>query len=326
MKNNAKTIIFLSITMIVFGLFNVALADNNEFFIKFSPENPGPNQNVTVNAGSYSFDINRANITWTVNGVRKLNGIGKKDFAFKTGGIGSKTILSVNIVSDSGMPFEKTITFSPADVDILWEAETYVPFLYKGKALPVSSSLIKITAMPYFLSNGKEIPPSQLVYNWKINQKVNLDISGYGKQSFTFVSSKIFQTDTITLTVSDYNKTIVVEKNIQIELGAPKTIFYKENPLEGIKYNKALKNETKLLKNEITLVAEPYFFSKNLLKMLVYDWKMNRNIKIDSEEEKNKVFLQVNQETPLGATTIGVDITNKLNLFQKDDESIRINY
>ncbi len=52
-------------------------------------------------------------------------------------------------------------SFQPADVDILWEAQNYAPAGYKGKALPVSGSQIKITAIPYFPGSSSTSLPKR---------------------------------------------------------------------------------------------------------------------------------------------------------------------
>jgi hypothetical protein len=142
-----------------------------DFSFNVTPKNPDPNTNVNINLMSNSFDINRSDIKWLVNNNTKLKGIGEKDFNFLTGNIGSKTVVAMSVTSPKGDRFLRTINFYPANVDILWEAENYVPVSYKGKALPSQGSLIKVTAIPNFLKGGVKMPSSELFYYWQIDYK-----------------------------------------------------------------------------------------------------------------------------------------------------------
>ncbi len=306
--------------VIVFGLFHQARAVGEDFSVEFSPENPGPNTNVSANIISYSFDVNRSFIAWIVNGQTKLKGTGEKSFSFQTGSMGTQTALSVLITTESGAQLRKDFSFKNADVDILWEALTYTPSWYKGKALPSSESLIKITAVPHFPSS---ISPSKLIYNWNIDFKNKPDISGVGKRSFTLRSADVFNKNKINVTVSNYDKSITAEKNISITIGQPKIIFYEENPLEGTRSNQAMQKDFQMASDTINIRAEPFFFSTTNLKNLLYEWTMN-NQKIATEEFPNILSLIRGEQS--GRSAIGLKISNPINIMQFAENSLNINY
>lgn len=292
-----------------------------DFSFDVNPKNPNPNTNVNINLMSNSFDINRSDIKWVVNNNTKLRGIGEKEFNFLTGDIGSKTTVAILVTSQKGDIFSKTINFSPADIDVLWESESYVPFFYKGKALSSQGSLIKITAIPNFLKGGVKIPYSELFYDWQVNYQKISNASGRGKQSMYFVSSKTGESDIVNVVVSDFNKSIRVEKNINIEPQNPKVVFYKENLLEGELYNQAIDEAS----NDDIIMAEPYFFSNNQTDNLSYEWFFNKNNKIESNTDKNKIKISLDSNSPVLISNIYVKILNKINMFQSADKTFRIN-
>src|SRR5690606_10591875 len=71
---------------------------DNDIAVDFSPAVPGPNQNVKITLSSFATDLNKAAITWSVDGKESLSGTGKTSFSFTTGDIGSKTEIGVIIL------------------------------------------------------------------------------------------------------------------------------------------------------------------------------------------------------------------------------------
>jgi hypothetical protein len=320
MKKDVIKILVAVAVLVVFALFQKTQAIGEDFFVEFSPENPGPNATVSAKANSYSFDINRASITWVVNGQTKLQGTGEKSFSFSTGDIGSITKLSVLITTEKGASFKKDFSFRTADVDILWEALTYTPPWYKGKALPSSESLIKITAVPHFPG---AISPAKLIYNWSVAFENKPDISGLAKRSFLLRSANVFNENKISVIVSNYDKSITAEKNISIKISQPKIIFYEENLLEGARFNQTLQRDFQLNDNTINIRAEPFFFSRRNLERLLYEWTMN-NQKIVPEEFPNILSLARGEQS--GRSSIGLKISNPINILQFAENSLNINF
>lgn len=146
-----KSFVLFACVFVSFALVNAAsVSDLYDWSVEFTPDTPGPNTAVSATIVSYSFDVNRAGIVWILNGQTKLRGTGQKTFSFTTGNLGSQTNVSVLITTDTGVDLQKNFSFKPADVDILWSAQNYVPAAYKGKSMPVSGSMIKVTAIPHF--------------------------------------------------------------------------------------------------------------------------------------------------------------------------------
>lgn len=310
---------FIVIIMVIIAIM-VAKSVNaigEDFFVEFSPENPGPNETVFTKTNSYSFDINRADISWILNGKTALKGKGEKNFSFKTGDIGSKTSLSVSIINENGISATKNFVFKIADADLIWEALTYTPSNYKGRALASSGSIIKIVAIPHFAEAA-----SKLIYEWNLDNKNKPNSSGAGKQTFTFKSADLFESNVVKVKVSNYDRSTVVEKRVNINIISPKIIFYEESPLFGTKYNTALSNNLKLNSGEITLRAEPYYFSN--YKSLSFEWLMNIK-KIIPDDFLNILSLRVG-EGGSGSSDIKLKVNNPINILQFGDNNLRIEY
>lgn len=318
MRKDIKIILSIVVLLTVLLLFNRSQAIGEDFFVEFSPETPGPNTSVSANLVSYSFDVNRSNIIWVLNGQTKLRGTGQKNFSFTTGNLGSRTDVSVSITTDAGVQLRKNFSFQAADVDILWEALNYTLANYKGKSLATSGSLIRITAIPYFPESS-----SRLIYEWQIDYKNFPDVSGMGKNSFVFKSADIYNKNKIGLTVSNYDRSVVAKKSVDIEILAPKVVFYEESPLEGPKYNKALIGDVQLEQDEIIVRAELYFFSIKDLEKISYEWFMNEE-KVLPEEFPNVLSLRKGESS--GGSLIDVKISNPANILQYADNSLEINY
>ena len=52
---------------------------------RINPQNPGPGENVQMSIESFLTDLDKATITWTLNGKVAEKGMGKSLFTFKNG-------------------------------------------------------------------------------------------------------------------------------------------------------------------------------------------------------------------------------------------------
>lgn len=172
--------------MFIFGTPFVSFAQTGvepTLGIKITPEIPGPFENVTINLTSYSTDLSRALINWSVDGKTSLSGYGRVDFSINSPAVGSQKTINISIVTQTGVSIERTVVIAPQDVDLLWESlDSYVPPFYKGRSLPSREGLIKITAVPSLRNSiGSKLDESDLVYSWSQNYNPIQKFSGYGK-------------------------------------------------------------------------------------------------------------------------------------------------
>lgn len=238
--------------------------------VEFKPAEPGPNQQVTATLKSYYFDLNVATIDWQINGTSLTTDKDSNSITFTTGAIGSATILKVTATVGQEKN-QKTITIRPAGATLVWQADSVVPVNYPGKPLAAAGSEVTVIALPNFIgSNNTALKPEELVYEWSRDHQVIASASGLNKNTLKISGPN----GSVGIKISTIDKTITAATSIQMSPAKPKVLFYENHPLNGLMTNKALNKDLKLTGDEITIKAEPFYFSNNSLK---FNWQLNRN-------------------------------------------------
>lgn len=245
--------------------------------VKVSPQNPGPNEQITITIESYLADLRKATIKWLVNGKIASQGLGQTVFRFPNGSSGKTTSVSVSIITNTGDAIERSFSFTPVGVAILWEAGTYTPPFYKGKALMVPQAQVRVAAVPDIGNATSPFGAGNLVYTWEKNGLVHENASGYGKNVFSFTGPTPFNGIDVRVRVSSLDDTMNSEMRVTVPLSRPFILFYEKHPLLGILYNNPLSDKFTLNKQEFSISAEPYFFSneESEYSTLRYNWAVN---------------------------------------------------
>ena len=302
-------------------------ANNVNLSIAISPENPAPGDQVTVNLQSFSLDLNRAKITWSVDGEQKQTDIGLKNYAVLAGKAGVAMTIKARIETLDGTIFDKEVTFIPAGVDILFEAVSYVPPFYKGKAMNINQGTVVVVAFPeMFDQNGKKFATKDLIYSWKKDGVVVPSVSGPGKNYFSYSGEVPISDSNIEVTVSSLDQSITANRQITITVNDPKIIFYENNPIYGIMFNKAVKSSVQLLNDEFSVLAIPYFFSVGYAGTpnLDYAWSLNGQT-IQNQDPVNS-FTARQDIKGSGTANIGLKISNNIRIFQFTNNAFTINF
>lgn len=330
MKISFSKLFFLLILLLVVPFLTSqaqTLTSDSSLSISMSPQNPSPGDRVTVSLQSFSSDLNRAKITWLVNGVEKRSEIGLKNYYIQAGTAGTSMTISSRIETLDGNMFSREVTFIPAGVDLIFETISYVPPFYKGKAMNTNQGTIVVVAFPeMFDQNGRKFTTKELVYAWRKNDVAMPSASGVGKNYLTFSGSVPVRDAKIEVAVSSLDQSIVANKTINIGSEDPKIVFYENSPIYGIMTNKAIKNTVQLLSDEFSVLAIPYFFGVGYSTTpdLDYVWTINgRTAAI--QEPKNS--FTVRQENPgAGTANIALKINNNVRIFQFANSDFIINF
>ena len=245
--------------------------------IKVSPQTPGPNESVKITIESYLADLYKATMTWSLDGKIVEKGLGKMVFNFQNGPSGKTTRVSVTVTTNTGYTLTKEFLFTPVGITILWEADTYTPPFYKGKALMVPQARVRVAAVPDTAGPGSPLGAGNFVYTWKKNDTVWADASGYGKNVFSFVGPIPLSKIDVRVAVSSLDDSTKSELRVNVPLSRPFILFYEKHPLLGVLYNRPLGSEYALNKKEFSISAEPYFFSNEdpRTPTLKYNWEIN---------------------------------------------------
>lgn len=291
--------------------------------LNISPANPSPGENFTLTLVTYSLDLNRSTITWSVNGKKVLSGIGKTSYQGTMSDLGKTTQIKVTI--EAGLLLlEKNISLIGTDMDLIWEAiDSYVPPFYKGKALPGPEARINVVAIPLLQDGTKLLSADNITYAWNRNYTPDLASSGYGKNSFIFRTSYLNTSENIHATSTAINKNLSSKKSIEIKTVKPKIIFYPvQNGFTDTSH--ALKNPITVRADSYTLAALPYFFSSENpdVKDISYTWKIN-NQQLIVSSPKNILTVQKGAST---SGTIDLTIESISKLLQTAKSRMTINF
>ena len=293
------------------------------FNISMSPENPVPNQAVFMSVSALEFNMDLSNISWTVDGKPKESGVGKKAISVTAPANGKTLTVVVKVIPNIGGLLEQSVTISPSELDLIWEAtDSYVPPFYRGKALPVSQSIVKVAAIPNVrTSTGALKPASSFVYSWKKDGNNVLASSGYGKSSMSFANQILDKQNRVEVSVTDGTKT--VSSSVTIVPFTPEILLYEEYSLTGIQYQEALGLIKEMTaKPRTTIVAEPYFLSKN--------FKTNPDIKtiwkLNNQEVKatKKNILTINTSNTKGDVIVNFAYDDIRRIFRESETTFNL--
>lgn len=323
---------FLIIALFLFGIIVIPIfsyaqpeimLQQNDIEVETIPQNPEPYQDVTINLTSYATDLNKAMIKWESGSKTILSGYGKTSYSFKAFGPNTTTIFTVIITpANSLINIVKKVLISPSEVDVLWEAVgSYTPPFYKGKSFVSREGTIRVVAIPN--TNDIKQGKGKITYNWSLDDKAVQSASGYNKNSYTFQNNILNKEENIKVTASSIDGTYNATKRISITMIPPKIIFYRKSPAGNILYNQALINGYLMTKNEMTIVAEPYFlaFNKNV-SSFDYQWKINGKT-ISTPLKKTEITIRPVSRG--GYATISLTMENLKTLFQEVSGQIKLN-
>jgi hypothetical protein len=245
-------------------------------------------------------------------------------FSFNVGGVGSQSILEVVGKMSNGKTFSKKVTISPAKIDLLYEAESYVPPFYKGKAkLPFQGTLRIVALTSFFDSSGKKIPDNRLVFKWKDGNQTLNNQSGYGKNVLLYKSDdSLPKPIEITAEVSYPEGGLFASKKISVEPASPETVLYEESPEYGILSNKALFDTFVLSKEEVVISAVPLFFGVDSKNSSVLNYKWTLSEKSIDQGESSIVLRNTSGKT--GQSQISMQVSNTIDYFQAASQNLKV--
>lgn len=303
---------------------NIPYALSNELGVEIIPKYPRPNETVFINLSLYTDDLNSATITWYKDGKNVLSGKGETRYYFKTGNIGESVDIEIVIKLLNGTSFSKKFTLNPASVDVVWEANSYVPPFYKGKALHPRQGILKIVAMPEFVKNGRRISLENLVYEWSNDSEVYEKQSGYGRNVLILSGSLLGRNEELELLVTDPANNLVAQKFISIPTVDPEIIFYENNPYYGHIFESSIQNPFNLKSEEVQMLVAPYYFTSENAFGLKYEWRLNGREAQNISDSRTVIFKKPEGES--GQSNISLSVENINRILQRADNSIMIKF
>lgn len=328
-SNVARFFIILSLFFIPsFGVAETILNTTNESIrLIVTPQNPKPLDKITVSIESSLVDLSDATITWQLNGRTMEEGKDMRVWNTTLGPNSTATNIKVLINSREYGIIAKEITLRLGEIDLIYEAETYTPPFYKGRALASAQSIVKAIAVPNLQNRGGQIPSRDIVFTWKRNGEVDAANSGRGKSTYRFsVGNLPSNSPIVEVTASSLDGSIVAYGSLIVPHEKPEIIFYEENALLGVELQRALGDIFIMKQPETTLVAYPYFFSAKAKdsRDLNFTWVINSEEVTPIGNSVAKITLRKPEGS--GNSYVSLNIDHARQIFQTSNSGVNFEY
>lgn len=215
-------------------------------------------------------------------------------------------IPTINLLQEeTNTEYQESITLKA--LDLVWDAETYVPYDYLGKALPIQGSTVVVDALLY-ISGGDR---NNLKFSWFLDNTFQEAKSGYGKNSFRFnIRRTAESTHNVLIKIFNDDRSFYVEKSIEIPIAKQEVILSSINT------------------NKLSLIAKPYFFTIDKITDLIFKWTLEGQSPITaSDYDANILDINIlNKNTNESIEkNISISVTNSKKEQQNAYDSIKIN-
>ena len=282
-----------------------------------SPEFPEPLSETSAKITTFSFDLDRANIQWILNGRVVSQGVGVKEISFRTGAPGSVSALRAVISPQGGGRIEKAVEIRPEAIDLLVDSKSYVPFWYKGAPLVTPGGMVRAIAMPHFIFQGSRLDPKTLIYQWEVDGEVRGDLSGRGRQTLEFKAPNLAGVETkVAVKISSPQGSLAARASTFIGTRSPELIFYERHPLEGLLTSQALYVKTLAAGENLEAGAVPFFANFGSKSELDFGWSFDGEA-VEPNPLEPDIFLIKSVAGILGQAEVGLVIKNLKNILEE---------
>lgn len=195
----------------------------------------------------------------------------------------------------------------PTNITLVWEADSYVPPFYKGKALMPDGGDARIVAiLPPGIDKG-----SNIRYTWRVDGTVDGNASGYGRDVYQ-LRSDMFGGQSFVVVEVHNGDSLIGSGALRIPLAKPQVLVYADAPLGGVLFNV---ENPRLGGEELSIETYPAFFSTQQrdARGLSYKWRVNGSTVTNPLGNTGR--LSVRSEST-GATTISVSVINSNNILE----------
>lgn len=285
--------------------------------LSITPRVPAAGSSVTAAVENYAIDLSRSAIEWSTSDGQQASGVGTRTFTFTTQDVGQTQTVNVRVTAPNGQTYRESRSMTLGTVDLLVEADTYTPPLYKGRALFTPQSLVTIAAIPDIRVGGSRVNPNTLLYTWEKDDQVLQQSSGIGKDTISFVGSIAPRPFFVTVTAETPNGAVQARKRIEVTPKTANVLVYESNPLLGNMFERALTSRFRFDREEVGLVAIPYFFSAASRDdaAVAYSWIEN-GTRIELPTLGSKLTFTNTGKAKSGVSEINVETSHLRNLLQ----------
>ncbi len=265
-------------------------------------------------AQSFTMDLASDTVTWYVNDTKVGSGLGLTSIDTTAPALG-KTLEVRAEASGADGDASGSLTLRGSALTILWEADSYTPPFYLGRALASPGSSIRAQAVVHFVRNdGSEVPSSDIVYTWRKNGGLLRTISGRGASTARFDAPLLFATDIVSVDAVSADRVFTTSAIVYIPSVEPVLELYEDHPLYGMVWEQAIGAQTTVYDAQETFVTTPLFAaaSSPTHSSLIYEWDVDGTPLSNDPKAPNAVRITAPKG---GAGVVGLDLSVAGSLF-----------
>ena len=237
-----------------------AAGEGTPFTVSVRPQYPTPQSQASISFISTSLDLANALLTVSVAGKEIYRGA-VQPVGITLGNAGSVANVKVTI-SSGGVTHSQTIFIQPQDVILVAEPISSAPPLYPGKPLVPIGGSVRVVAMANLRdARGKTIGPANLSYAWTVDNTQIANSSGIGKAAILVASPLQYRARSVSVAVTSQNGSLVGGASLSLMAQEPTVRLYRNDPLLGIRFDRALSGEYAINTAEASLYAAPFSLS-----------------------------------------------------------------
>ncbi|MBI2409916.1 hypothetical protein HYV30_02630 [Candidatus Kaiserbacteria bacterium] len=224
------------------------------FSISLSPRYPAPQSQAVLSLLSSSINLANAKLSVTVAGKTIYEGAAQP-VAIPIGNTGEITSITA-VISAGGRNYSQSIQVQPQDVALIVEPVSSAPLLYPGKPMvPLEGSARMVAIANLRDGSGRMLAPNTLSYSWTVDGTNLASASGIGKSSLMVVSPLQYRQRTVSVRVESPDGKLSGGAEHSLSPAQPVARIYRNDPLLGILFNRALSGNFAITTSEESLYA-----------------------------------------------------------------------
>lgn len=240
-----------------------------------SPQYPRPYQTVSIAPRSTLIDLSASTVRVSVNGTTVYEGSGTQATSVRAGALGERTTVVVTVTDPNGRVYTETQVLRPAEVSLVIEPVSTAHPFYQGGGLVASEGRVRIIAVADLrTAPGARLSNANLVYTWRVGNRILTDSSGIGRSSLTATAPVRYRNADISVTVTSPDSALVGEARTVISPVDPVARIYRNDPLLGPNFDVALADRFSMPDTEATFRAVGYFFAVPP----AFSWSVNDSV------------------------------------------------
>ena len=260
MRFGIFTTIAVGLLLPLFGFaqsLDGSVGNTDPFTISVLPQYPAPLNPAVLSFLSSTLDLTNATIAVSIGGKQIYKG-SVQPVPVMLGKAGSVTSVLVTVTS-AGNTYTQTVVIQSEDVVLIAEPLSSAPVLYPGKPLvPLEGNTRVVVVANMADAAGKILDPATLSYSWTVDDTRIANSSGIGKTAVIVASPLQYRERTVSVVVQSQAGSLVGGATLSLSPQEPSVRLYENDPLLGIRFDRALSDSYAISGSEVSLYAAPF--------------------------------------------------------------------